>query len=104
MRVTNYSMKRRLITLWRIIHTGIVNFMRNVTLAVAAMAVMAVTLTIVLFSVIANAAFENTIAGIADKISISAYLTDETTDAQAKQLVARLKGQPTVKKVVYLNK
>jgi cell division transport system permease protein len=97
-------MDRKLITLWRIFHTGIVNFMRNITLAVAAMAVMVVTLTIVLLSVIGNAAFENTIAQITEKISVSAYLTDEATEAQAQQLVADLKRSPVVAKVVYLNK
>ncbi len=97
-------MQRRLITLWRIVHTGIVNFMRNISLAVAAMAVMAVTLTIVLFSLIANATFANTINDITSKITVSAYLQDSTTDAQAKKLVAELKKQPNVTKVVYLNK
>lgn len=97
-------MKRRLITYWRIIHTGIVNFMRSVSLAVAAIAVMSVTLTIVLFSVIANATFENTIVDITAKISVSAYLKDTTTEGQAKSLVAKLKKQPTVSKVIYLNK
>lgn len=97
-------MQRRLITLWRIIHTGIVNFMRSISLAVAAMAVMAVTLTIVLFSIIANATFENTIRDITNKISVSVYLTDETTEAQGQQLADKIKKQPNVKKVVYLNK
>lgn len=97
-------MKRKLITFWRIVHTGIVNFMRNVTLAVAAMAVMVVTLTIVLFSVVTNATFENTIAQITDKISVSVYLEDATTESQAKSLVAELKKQPEVSRVVYLNK
>ncbi len=97
-------MKRRLITFWRILHTGIVNFMRNVSLAVAAMAVMSVTLTIVLFSVIANATFENTIKDITAKISVSAYLQDSTTEGQAKVMVTNLKKLPNVSKVVYLNK
>lgn len=97
-------MQRRLTTFRRIIHTGIVNFMRNITLAVAAMAVMAVTLTIVLFSLIANASFANTISDITDKISVSAYLVDTTTPAQAEKLVADLKQQPNVSKVVYLDK
>lgn len=97
-------MDRRLITFWRIIHSGIVNFIRNVTLAVAAVAVMVVTLTIVLFSVITNATFENTISQITSKISVSAYLNDSTTEAQAKQLVAQLKKQPEVNRVDYLNK
>ncbi|MEK7594800.1 MAG: permease-like cell division protein FtsX [Patescibacteria group bacterium] len=97
-------MERRLITIWRIIHTGIVNFMRSISLAVAAMAVMAVTLTIVLFSIIANATFANTINDITSKITVSAYLKDETTDTQAKKLVSELKKHPNVTKVVYLNK
>lgn len=78
--------------------------MRNVSLAVAAMAVMSVTLTIVLFSVIANATFENTIQDITDKISVSAYLKDSTTDAQANALVKKLQKIPNVSRVVYLNK
>lgn len=97
-------MQHRLITLWRIVHTGIINFMRNVTLAVAAIAVMVVTLTIVLFSVITNATFENTIKQITNKISVSAYLNDSTTESQAKHLVSQLRKQPEVSRVDYLNK
>ena len=78
--------------------------MRNVSLAVAAMAVMSVTLTIVLFSVIANATFENTIHDITAKISVSAYLQDSTSEGQAKALVAKLNKLPNVTRVVYLNK
>lgn len=97
-------MQRRLITLRRILHTGIVNFIRNISLAVAAMAVMVVTLTIVLFSVITNATFENTIAQITNKINVSVFLQDNVSDEQAKKLVADLQKQPDIKKVVYLDK
>jgi len=97
-------MKNRLITLWRIIHTGIVNFIRNASLAIAAMAVMVVTLTIVLFSVVTNASFNNTIAQITDKIDVSVFLKDSTTPAQTKKLIAQLKKQPNVKNVEYLDK
>lgn len=97
-------MKRRLITLWRIIHSGTVNFIRNVSLAIAAMAVMVVTLTIVLFSIITNATFVNTIAQITSKIDISVYLKDSTNEDQAKQFVSQIKKQSDVTKVVYLNK
>jgi cell division transport system permease protein len=97
-------MERRFITLWRIVHTGIVNFMRNISLAIAAIAVMVVTLTIVLFSLITNATFTNTIAQITNKIDISVYLKDTTTEAQAKDLVKELQHQPNVKSVRYLTK
>jgi cell division transport system permease protein len=94
----------RLITLWRIIHTGIVNFMRNISLAIAAMAVMVVTLTIVLFSIITNATFGNTIAQITNKIDVSVYLQNTTTQAQAVQLTGQLRALPSIQKVQYLDK
>ncbi len=97
-------MKRRLITLWRVIHTGIVNFIRNVTLATAAIAVMVVTLTIVLFSLITNATFANTIAQITNKIDISVFLKDGDTPSQTKQLISQIKKLPNVKSVTYLDK
>jgi cell division transport system permease protein len=98
------NMQRRLTMFWRIIHTGIVNFIRNVTLATAAIAVMVVTLTIVLFSIITNATFTNTIAQITNKIDISVFLQDTDTPAQTQQLLARIKKLPNVKSVTYLNK
>jgi cell division transport system permease protein len=97
-------MKRRIITFWRIIHTGIVNFIRSATLATAAIAVMVVTLTIVLFSLITNATFENTIAQITNKIDVSVFLKDSDTPAQTQQLVSQIKKLPNVKSVSYLDK
>jgi len=100
--MSNYN--RKLITLNRIVQTGAVNFVRNVSLAVAAMAVMVVTLTIILFSVVTNATFTNTIAQITSQISISVFLDSNVTDAQAKDFAAAIKKQPNVDKVDYLNK
>jgi cell division transport system permease protein len=97
-------MNRRLITLSRIFNTGLINFVRNISLAIAAMAVMVVTLTIVLFSLITNATFKNTIAQITNKINVSVYLNDTTTDKQAKALTSDVSKLPAVNKVEYLNK
>ena len=97
-------MQRKWTTFLRIVHTGMVNFIRNASLATAAIAVMVVTLTIVLFSVIANATFTNTIASITNKIDVSVYLKDETTPAQTTKLLADLKALPNVKQVKYLSK
>jgi cell division transport system permease protein len=96
--------QHRFITLWRIVHTGIVNFIRGITLAVAAMAVMVVTLTIVLFSLITNATFDNTIAQITDKIDVSVFLKDSATPVQTKQLIKQLEKQSDIKEVRYLDK
>lgn len=97
-------MNRKMITLTRIVKTGLVNFVRNAWLAIAAMAVMTVTLTIVLFSLITNATFANTIAQITNKIDISVYLKDDVSTNDRDKLLDGLKGLPNVKAVKYLSK
>ncbi len=97
-------MRRKLTTFGRIIRTGMVNFVRNAWLAIAAMAIMIVTLTIILFSIIVNATFGNTVAQITSKINISLYLKDDVTPAQTQQLLKNLKALPSVSSVTYLSK
>lgn len=97
-------MNRKFITFSRIITTGMVNFVRNAWLAIAAMAVMVVTLTIVLFSLIANATFANTIKQITDKIDISVYLKDDITDDQRDKLLKDIKAWPNADRVTYVSK
>lgn len=97
-------MRREFITLSRIIRTGCINFVRNLSLSVAATAVMVVTLTIVLFSIIANATFNNTINDINQKIDISVYLKDTVTQQQRDEFISQLKGLPNVKSVNYITK
>ncbi len=97
-------MSRRLVTFTRIVQTGAVNFGRNAWLAIAAMAVMIITLTIVLFSIITNATFANTIAQITDKIDVSVYLKDDVDQIEGKQLASQLRVLPSAKQVTYLSK
>lgn len=97
-------MKRKLVTFSRIISTGAVNFIRNAWLAIAAMAVMVVTLTIVLFSLIANATFGHTIEQITDKIDVSMYLKDTVTPEQQTQLIQEIKRLPNVERVTFISK
>ena len=95
---------KRINTLRRVIRTGLLNFVRNAWLAIAAMAVMVVTLTTVLFSIVANATFNNTIAQITSKINISVYLKDGISDKERNDLMSALKQQPNVKRVDYVSK
>jgi cell division transport system permease protein len=78
--------------------------MRNIGLAVAAVAVMVVTLTVLLLSVVINSTFSNTVAQITTKIDISVYLKDSDTTAQTNQLISQLKGLSNVASVQYLDK
>lgn len=97
-------MKRKSITLGRVIKSGLLNFIRNAWLAVAAIAVMVITLTIVLFSVIASATFNNTIQQITDKIDISVYLKDTVNEEQRGQLIGQLEDLDNVQSVTYISK
>lgn len=97
-------MKRKLITLSRILKGGVTNFIRNAWLSVAAIAVMVITLTIVLFSVIANETFSNTIQQITDKIDISVYLKDETTEENTQEILKQLDTLGNVKEIEYISK
>lgn len=97
-------MKHKLITLARIFKAGLQNLLRNATLAIAAIAVMVITLTIVLFSLIANATFGNTIQQITDRINVSVFLKDTVTVEQKDKLLKDLKSVPNVKNIEYLSK
>jgi cell division transport system permease protein len=99
-------MNHWIITQLRILKTGMQNFIRNLTLAIAAMAVMVITLTIILFSVIANATFSNTIQQITDKIDISVYLKDAVAadDTQRNKLVTDLRAINNVRQVNFVSK
>jgi cell division transport system permease protein len=91
-------------TLWRVFLGGTNNFVRNAWLSAAAMAVMIITLSIVLFSVIANATFSYTVQQIRDKIDISVYLKDNVTEAQRTDLTNDLKKLENVRAVNFISK
>lgn len=96
--------KQHSLVMRRIFKTGLINFIRNASLAIAAIAVMIVTLTIVLFSLIANVTFSHSISQITDKIDVSVYLKDSVTTEQSKQLVKQLRQLPNAESVEYLSK
>src|ERR1700693_5194030 len=97
-------MSQRLLTFIRIIKSGTQNFLRNITLAVAAMAVISITLTTILMLVIANATLNSTIKQINNKIDISVYLKDSVTDQQKNSMLNSLRGLSQVKSVEYISK
>ncbi|HEY5267995.1 MAG TPA: permease-like cell division protein FtsX, partial [Candidatus Saccharimonadales bacterium] len=91
-------------TFGRILKNGVQNFLRNITLAIAAIAVMTITLTTILILVITNATLNNTINQINSKIDISVYLKDSVTVQQKDTLLTQLKGLSEVKSVKYISK
>ncbi|MEI8187362.1 MAG: permease-like cell division protein FtsX [Candidatus Saccharibacteria bacterium] len=97
-------MKKFWITFNRVIKTGFINFFRNLSLALPAIAVMTVTLFISLFLFIANVTFSNTINQINNKINITIYLADSITNRQLTNFEQQLKGLTNVKSVDYVSK
>ena len=98
------GINRKLTMLWRVVIAGFNNFVRNAWLSIAAMAVMVITLTIVLFSFIANATFNYTVQTIRDKIVISVYLKDEVTTDQRNKLISQLDAIDNVRDTEYVSK
>ncbi len=92
------------ITLERIIKNGVVNFGRNVWLAIAAIAMMAITLTILLFAIVANATFTHTINDLTSHIDVVEHLKDSVTKSQLDNQITKLKQLPNVKSLSYTSK
>lgn len=93
-----------MLQVWRVIHAGFRNFMRNMWLSTAATAVMTITLTIVLLSFISNSALTNTIKNVTDKIDVSIYLSDTITPQQLEMLRTRLVSNPEIASIEYVSK
>lgn len=95
---------KHIITFGRVVKNGIQYFFRNITLAIAAIAVMTITLTTVLLLVVTNATLGNTISQINSKIDISVYLKDSVTIRQKNTLLSELKSISAVKSIEYISK
>ena len=94
----------RFITVERILKTGVVNFLRNIWISIAAIAMITITLTILIFAIVANATFANSITDLTSRIDVSVYLKDSVTEQQSNQLIADLKKVENVKSIEYVSK
>src|SRR5581483_11557173 len=95
---------KRYIAFERIIRYGLVNFGRNLWLAIAAIAMMTITLTILLFAVVANSTFKHSVDSITNKIDVKFYLKDNVTTGQRNNLIKNIQSLPNVQNVTYLDK
>jgi len=95
---------KRFITFKRIVKNGFINFGRNIWLAIAAIAMMGITLTILLFAIITNATFSHTINDLTSHIDVSVYLKDSVKPAQRNKFISDLKNINNVQSVTYISK
>lgn len=97
-------MTHKIITFWRIVRSGGNNFLRNNWLSVAATAVMMVALTIMLSAVVLNVTTRNAIKELSKQIKVTVYLNDDSKDERRNIVISRLKAEPSVADVAYVDR
>lgn len=97
-------MKRKFISFWRITKAGGKNFLRNAWLSIAATAVMMVALTIMLSAVVLNVSTRNAVKELSKKIKVTVYLTDDASEDRRNVVIARLKTEPGVDGVEFVDR
>lgn len=97
-------MRRKLITLRRIIIAGTKDFTRNSWLSIAATAVMVVALTMILMTVVLNITARNAITELSKNLKISAYLQEDAKAGDVKSLQQEFATNQYVADVNYISK
>ena len=88
-------------SLKRIVRSGFVAFWRNSLVSVAAVLVMAVTLSVVGWLILANAFFQASLAEIERRVDISVSMKTDVAETDILALKKELESLPTVKQVTY---
>lgn len=93
-----------MITIYRIIKTGVVNFLRNGWLSMASVIVMTLALLIMSVSLVISGVFNQASKVIQDKVDISAYINDGADEQKIIALQKELSENPDVKKITFISK
>jgi len=94
----NKKLKRRYLTWMRMVRYGANNFTRNAWLTTAATIVMTITLLILFTTLTARTMLADTVQDFREKIGLSVYLLEPTTEDEAKVLQNKLGGIENVVK------
>lgn len=92
------------ITFKRVIKLGLINFYRNGWVSIATSLVMSLTLIIISAFVIFNIVINVTAKNLENKINISVYFYDSTSDDQINIVKKQLTNYPNVIEVTYISK
>ncbi|HET8884625.1 MAG TPA: permease-like cell division protein FtsX [Candidatus Saccharimonadales bacterium] len=95
--------RRQWLTFVRMCRYGINNFSRNAWLTIAATAVMTITLLVVFTTFAARNVLLDTVGEIRDKVDMSIYVKNDTSDEEVKAIQADLKELPSVTRVDYVS-
>jgi cell division transport system permease protein len=84
--------RRQWITFLRMCRYGINNFSRNAWLTIAATAVMTITLLVVFVTLAARNVLVDTVGEIRDKVDMSIYVKNDTSESDIKKIQSGLEG------------
>ena len=93
-----------MLTLGRILLTGIRSFIRNSWLTIAATAIMVVSITILLVAIVLNVTTQNAITEVSRNLRIAVYLQDSSTEEDWQPLRDELYQNNYVSSVHYVSK
>lgn len=91
--------RRQWITFLRMCRYGVNNFSRNAWLTIAATAVMTITLFVIFVSFTAQHVMANTLDSIRDRVTMSIYLNNETTQEEVNAVVTEVEELSSVSQV-----
>jgi len=88
--------RRQWVTFMRMCRYGVNNFTRNAWLTIAATAIMTITLFVIFTSVAARNILIDTLTDVRDKVSMSIYLENDTTEGAVQAVASDLEKLPSV--------
>ena len=94
--------RRQWITFLRMCRYGVNNFSRNAWLTIAATAVMTITLLVVFITLAARNVLVDTVAEIRNKVDMSIYIKNTTTDEDVKTIQQGLEKLGSVRRVTFI--
>jgi cell division transport system permease protein len=92
------------LTTKRVARYGMIGFIRNGFVSLAAISIMTITLIVVAVLIISSAALQSVLRDLTNKVDITVYLKTTATDADTAALKQSLEARPDVASVAYVTR
>src|SRR3989344_6126504 len=88
----------------RVARYGLISFVRNGFVSLAAILIMTITLFVVAALVISGAALQSTLTDLTQKVDVTVYFTTSAPDGEVQSLKRSLEALPEVAAVTYISR
>jgi cell division transport system permease protein len=92
------------LTAKRVARYGLIGFIRNGFVSLAAVLIMTLTLFVASALLISNAALQSVLQQLTQKVDVTVYFTTDATDDQIQQMSTSLKALPEVSSITYVSR